>query len=58
MKKFTFNENILTAIYMLPESERATACYEFCKFRINLQLPKDEKLATLCLDLSMLEDVK
>lgn len=57
MKKFTFNENILAAIYMLPESERATACYEFCKFRINLQLPKEENLAKLCLDLSMLEEL-
>ena len=50
--KFMFFENFLTAIDQLDESERANACYEFCKYGITGELPKNKSLAMFCLGVS------
>jgi hypothetical protein len=47
-----FFENFLSAINQLDESERATACYEFCKYGITGELPKNKNLAMFCLGVS------
>lgn len=51
-KKFMFFENFLEAIGQLPEEERAVACYEFCKYGISGELPKNKYLAMFCLGVS------
>lgn len=50
---FKFYENFLNAIDLLPEGEREKACYEFCRFGITGELPKDKKLAMFCLGVSV-----
>lgn len=51
-KEFKFYPNFLKAIEMLPEEKRANACYQFCKFGITGELPKDENLAMFCIGVS------
>ena len=50
---FKFYGNFLDAINMLPENKRANACYEFCKYGITGELPKDESLAMFCVGVSV-----
>ena len=45
---FMFYDNFLEAINQLPESERANACYQFCKYAITDELPEDKSLAMFC----------
>lgn len=45
---FMFYDNFLEAINQLPESERANACYQFCKYAITEELPEDKSLAMFC----------
>lgn len=47
--KFMFYDNFLEAIEQLPESERANACYRFCKYALNNELPDDKGLAMFCI---------
>ena len=49
---FKFYANFLYAIEKLPEEKRASACYEFCKFGITGELPKDENVAMFCVGVS------
>ena len=51
-EKFMFYENFLDALDMLPEGEREKACYEFCKYGITGELPKDRSLAMFCIGVS------
>lgn len=46
---FMFYENFLEAIDQLPESERANACYQLCKYALNDELPEDKSLAMFCI---------
>lgn len=46
---FMFYSNFLDAINQLPESERANACYQFCKYALNDKLPDDKALAMFCI---------
>lgn len=46
---FKFYPNFLEAIETLPEEERANACYEFCKYGITGELPKDKYIKMFCL---------
>lgn len=50
---FKFYENFFDAINLLPEGEREKACYEFCKYGITGELPKDKNLAMFCLGVSV-----
>jgi hypothetical protein len=50
---FKYDGNFLDAINMLPAEKRATACYEFCKYGITGELPKDEALAMFCVGVSV-----
>lgn len=50
--KFMFYENFFLAIEKLPEDKRAKACYEFCKYGITGELPKDENIAMFCIGVS------
>lgn len=50
---FKFYSNFLDAINILPENERAAACYEFCKYGITGELPKDKSLAMFCVGVSV-----
>lgn len=50
---FKFYSNFLEAINQLDESERANACYEFCKYGITGELPKDKALAMFCVGVSV-----
>ena len=45
---FKFYSNFLEAINVLPENERANACYEFCKYGITGELPEDKTIAMFC----------
>lgn len=49
---FMFYENFLNAINILPENERERACYEFCKYGITGELPKDSSLKMFCIGVS------
>lgn len=49
---FKFFANFLYAIDKLPEEKRAKACYEFCRFGITGELPKDENLSMFCVGVS------
>ncbi len=51
--KFMFYENFLKAIDRLDEQDRAKACYEFCRYGITGELPKDKNLAMFCLGVSV-----
>lgn len=51
-EKFMFYENFLNALDLLPEGEREKACYEFCKYGITGELPKDRSLAMFCIGVS------
>ena len=46
---FMFYSNFLDAIDQLPESERANACYQLCKYALNDELPEDKSLAMFCI---------
>lgn len=46
---FMFYDNFLEAIEQLPESERANACYQLCRYALNDELPKDKSLAMFCI---------
>lgn len=48
-KSFMFFDNFLEAIEQLPESERANACYQLCRYAINGELPEDKSLAMFCI---------
>ena len=48
-RNFKFFETFWNAINLLPEGEREKACYEFCKFGITGELPKETSLAMFCL---------
>ena len=50
---FKFYSNFLDAINVLPENERAQACYEFCKYGITGELPKDKSNAMFCVGVSV-----
>ena len=50
---FKFYSNFLDAINVLPENERANACYEFCKYGITGDLPKDKAIAMFCVGVSV-----
>ena len=50
---FKFYSNFLDAINVLPENERAQACYEFCKYGITGELPEDKSLAMFCIGVSV-----
>lgn len=52
ISKFMFYENFFLAIEKLPEEKRAKACYEFCKYGITGELPKDENIAMFCIGVS------
>ena len=51
-KSFMFYGTFLDAISVLPEEKRANACYEFCKYGITGELPKDESVAMFCVGVS------
>ena len=51
-RNFKFFETFWNAINLLPEGERERACYEFCKFGITGELPKETNLAMFCLGVS------
>ena len=46
---FMFYDNFLEAIEQLPESERANACYQLCRYALNDELPEDKSLAMFCI---------
>ena len=48
-KSFMFYNNFLEAIEQLPEEERANACYRFCRYALNDELPEDKSLAMFCI---------
>ena len=50
---FKFYSNFLDAIDVLPENERANACYEFCKYGITGELPEDKTIAMFCVGVSV-----
>ena len=50
---FKFYSNFLEAINVLPEDERANACYEFCKYGITGELPEDKTIAMFCIGVSV-----
>ncbi len=50
--KFMFFSNFLDAINQLDEKNREKACYEFCKYGITGELPKDKILAMFCIGVS------
>ena len=50
---FKFYSNFLDAIDILPEDERAKACYEFCKYGVTGELPDDKSLAMFCIGVSV-----
>ena len=50
---FKFYSNFLDAIDVLPEEERARACYEFCKYGVTGELPDDKSLAMFCIGVSV-----
>ena len=50
--KFMFYETFMDAIEILPEEQRAEACYEFCKYGIYGELPKNECLKMFCIGVS------
>ena len=52
-KEFKFYENFMRAIDTLPEEQRANACYQFCRFGIYGELPKDEALKMFCIGVSV-----
>lgn len=52
MANFKFYDTFFNAINMLPEEERANACYEFCKFGVTGEIPKDKSLAMFCVGVS------
>lgn len=49
---FKFFPNFLEAIEALPEEERAEACYEFCKYGVTGELPKNKYFRMFCLGVS------
>lgn len=49
---FKFFANFLDAIDQLDKSERANACYEFCRFGITGELPDDPALKMFCVGVS------
>lgn len=44
-----FYDNFLEAIEQLPETERANACYQLCRYALNDELPEDKSLAMFCI---------
>ena len=52
-KEFKFYENFMRAIDILPEEQRAEACYKFCRFGIYGELPEDEALKMFCIGVSV-----
>ena len=50
--KFMFYENFLNAIDTLPEDKKYQICYEFCKYGITGELPKNEVSQMLCIAVS------
>ena len=52
-KQFKFYENFMRAIDILPENQRANACYQFCKFGLYGELPDDEMLKMFCIGVSI-----
>lgn len=46
---FMFYGNFLDAIEQLPEEDRANACYQFCRYALNDELPQDKSLAMFCI---------
>ena len=50
--KFMFYENFFWAIEKLPEEKRYKACYDFCKYGITGELPKDEIMSMFCIGVS------
>lgn len=51
--KFMFYDNFWNAIQQLPEDERASACYEFCRYGITGCLPEDKMMRMFCLGVSV-----
>lgn len=47
-----FYENFLNAIDTLPEDKKYKICYEFCKYGITGELPKNEVSKMLCIAVS------
>ena len=50
--KFMFYENFLNAIDTLPEDKKYQICYEFCRYGITGELPKNEVSKMLCIAVS------
>ena len=51
-KSFKFYENFWIAIEQLPIEDAKNACYEFCKFGVTGELPKNPALKMFCLGVS------